>query len=155
MLDWMGLTEWNYWHWLILGAALLLLELFGTAGLFLWTGIAALLTGLMVYLFALGLYGQWTLFAVFSVATTWYWFRLNQGNKPTVGTPALNQRTQRCIGAQTTLLDDVKSGQSRIRLDDTVWQVLCHESLKAGTTVIVIAAEGTQLIVEAKNAHSS
>ena len=82
MLDWIGFTEWNYWHWLILGAALLLLELFGTAGLLLWTGIAALLTAVMVYLFALDIYGQWGLFAVFSIATTWYWFRLNQRDNP-------------------------------------------------------------------------
>jgi membrane protein implicated in regulation of membrane protease activity len=150
MLDWMGLTEWSYWHWLILGAALLLLELFGTAGLFLWTGIAALLTGLMVYLFSLGFYGQWCLFAAFSVATTLYWFRLNQKKQPTTGTPILNQRTQRCIGAQTTLLDDVQLGQSRIRLDDTVWQVVCHAPLKAGTAVTVVDANGTQLIVEIK-----
>jgi membrane protein implicated in regulation of membrane protease activity len=62
----------------------------------------------------------------------------------------LNQRTQRCIGAQTTLLEDVQLGQSRVRLDDTVWQVLCNEPLKAGTAVKVVAAEGTLLIVEAK-----
>ena len=150
MLDWIGFTEWNYWHWLILGAALLLLELFGTAGLLLWTGIAALLTAVMVYLFALDIYGQWALFAVFSIATTWYWFRLNQRDKPAAGKEVLNQRTQRCIGAQTTLLEDVQLGQSRVRLDDTVWQVLCDEPLKAGTAVKVISAEGTLLIVEAK-----
>jgi len=153
MLDWIGFTEWNYWHWLILGAALLLLELFGTAGLLLWTGIAALLTAVMVYLFALDIYGQWSLFAIFSIATTWYWFRLNQRDKPTVGKEVLNQRTQRCIGAQTTLLEDVQLGQSRVRLDDTVWQVLCNEPLKAGTAVKVVAAEGTLLIVKAKTAR--
>ncbi len=150
MLDWIGFTEWNYWHWLILGAALLLLELFGTAGLLLWTGIAALLTAVMVYLFALDIYAQWGLFAIFSIATTWYWFRLNQRDKPAAGKEVLNQRTQRCIGAQTTLLEDVQLGQSRVRLDDTVWQVLCNEPLKAGTAVKVVAAEGTLLIVEAK-----
>jgi membrane protein implicated in regulation of membrane protease activity len=161
MLDWVGFTEWNYWHWLILGAALLLLELFGTAGLLLWTGIAALLTAVMVYLFALDIYAQWGLFAldiyaqwglfaIFSIATTWYWLRLNQRDKPAAGSVVLNQRTQRCIGAQTTLLEDVQLGQSRVRLDDTVWQVLCNEPLKAGTAVKVVAAEGTLLIVEAK-----
>ena len=150
MLDWIGFTEWNYWHWLILGAALLLLELFGTAGLLLWTGIAALLTAVMVYLFALDIYGQWSLFALFSIATTWYWFRLNQRDKPAVNAAVLNQRTQRCIGAQTTLLEDVQLGQSRVRLDDTVWQVLCNEPLKAGTAVKVVSAEGTLLIVEAQ-----
>lgn len=150
MLDWIGFTEWNYWHWLILGAALLLLELFGTAGLLLWTGIAALLTAIIVYLFALDIYAQWGLFAILSIATTWYWFRLNQRDKPAASATVLNQRTQRCIGAQTTLLEDVQLGQSRVRLDDTVWQVLCNEPLKAGTAVKVISVEGTLLIVEAR-----
>ena len=145
MLDLIWFTEWNYWHWLILGAALLLLELFGTAGLLLWTGIAALLTAVMVYLFTLDIYGQWGLFAIFSIATTWYWFRLNQRDKPAVSATVLNQRTQRCIGAQTTLLEDVQLGQSRVRIEDTVWVVVTDEALKAGDTVKVISAEGTTL----------
>lgn len=37
MQSWAWLSEWNYWHWMILGTSLLLLELFGTAGLLLWT----------------------------------------------------------------------------------------------------------------------
>lgn len=153
MLDWTWFSEWSYWHWLILGAALLLLELFGTAGLLLWTGIAALLTAVMVYLFAPDIYGQWGLFALFSVVTTWCWFRLNKRSKPAGDAMVLNQRTQRCIGAQTTLLEDVQLGQSRVRIDDTVWQVLVSEPLKAGTAVKVVAAEGTLLIVKALTRH--
>ena len=76
MHDWIWLSEWSYWHWLILGSILLLLELFGTAGLLLWTGIAALLTAVIVFLAEPGIYTQWSLFAIFSIITTWCWFRL-------------------------------------------------------------------------------
>jgi inner membrane protein len=147
MLDWTLFSEWSYWHWLIFSAALLLLELFGTAGLLLWTGIAALLTALMVYLFNLSVYGQWGTFALFSIITTWCWFRISKLSQPTE-TPVLNQRIQRCIGAQTTLLEDVKLGKSRVRIDDTVWVVSINEPAQTGTVVHITAADGTLLIAE-------
>jgi membrane protein implicated in regulation of membrane protease activity len=147
MLDWTLFSEWSYWHWLILSVALLLLELFGTAGLLLWTGIAALLTGLMVYLFNLDVYGQWGTFALFSIITTWCWFRFSRQGK-SVAAPVLNQRIQRCIGAQTILLEDVKLGKSRVRIDDTVWVVAVNVSATAGTVVHITAADGTLLMAE-------
>ncbi len=153
MLDWTWFIEWNYWHWLILGAALLLLELFGTAGLLLWTGIAALLTALVVFMTEPGIYGQWELFALFSIGTTLGWFRLNKRNKPTADVTVLNRRTLRCIGTHTTLLDDVKLGKSRVRIEDTVWVISSDEELKAGDAVKIVSADGTTLRVKssAKN----
>ncbi|NCB55916.1 MAG: NfeD family protein [Gammaproteobacteria bacterium] len=150
---WLSLSDWSYWHWLILGAVLLLLELFGTAGLLLWTGISALLTALMVFVFEPGLFAQWSLFAVFSIVTTWFWFRLNKQDKPVAEVKVLNQRTQRCVGAHTTLLEDVKLGRSRVRIEDTVWVAQTNEALKAGDEVKVVAAEGTSLLV--KSIHKS
>lgn len=153
MHDWIWLSEWSYWHWLILGSVLLLLELFGTAGLLLWTGIAALLTAVIVFLAEPGIYTQWSLFAIFSIITTWFWFRLNKQDKPSTEVKMLNQRTQRCVGVQTTLLDDVQLGKSRVRIEDTVWVVLSSEALLAGTAVKVVAAEGTTLIVKPLPVH--
>ncbi|MBB6055137.1 NfeD family protein [Tolumonas osonensis] len=148
MHDWIWLSEWSYWHWLILGSILLLLELFGTAGLLLWTGIAALLTAVIVFLAEPGIYTQWSLFAIFSIITTWCWFRLNKQDKPSAEVKVLNQRIQRCIGVQTTLLEDVRLGKSRVRIEDTVWVVLTNEALPAGAVVKVVAAEGTYLVVK-------
>lgn len=142
------LSDWNYWHWMILGTALLLLELFGTAGVLLWTGIAAWLTAMCVFVLIPSVYTQWNLFAVFSIITTWCWFRFTKGKKKTTEGASLNQRTQRCIGAQTTLLEDVRLGKSRVRLDDTFWVVLSTEPLKAGDSVKIIAVDGTHLIVK-------
>ena len=153
MHDWIWLSEWSYWHWLILGSVLLLLELFGTAGLLLWTGIAALLTAVIVFLVEPGIYTQWSLFALFSIITTWFWFRFNKQDKPSTEVKMLNQRTQRCIGVQTNLLDDVLLGKSRVRIEDTVWVVLSSETLPAGTPVKVVATEGTTLIVKPLSVH--
>ena len=148
MQSWAWLSEWNYWHWMILGTSLLLLELFGTAGLLLWTGIAALLTALLVFLTEPGIYGQWGWFALFSVGTTLSWFRLTKRHKPDAEVAVLNQRTQRCIGVHTTLLEDVTLGKSRVRIEDTVWVISCDEELKAGDAVKVISADGTTLRVK-------
>ena len=115
--------------------------------------ISALLTALMVFVFEPGLFAQWSLFAVFSIITTWFWFRLNKQDKPVAEVKVLNQRTQRCVGAHTTLLEDVKLGRSRVRIEDTVWVAQTNEALKAGDEVKVVAAEGTSLLV--KSIHKS
>ena len=42
----------QFWHWLALGALLMIAEIFAPGVLFLWLGIAAALTGLIVLIFS-------------------------------------------------------------------------------------------------------
>lgn len=148
MLIWDWLANWSELHWLILGVLLLILEISGTAGLLLWSGLSALMTGGLVWLFHPSLFVQWVIFAILSMLTTYLWFKFDrkqdQAKDPA---PVLNQRMQRCLGAETVLIEDVAQGKSRVRLDDTYWPVIAHQPMKAGTSVIVTATEGTYLIV--------
>jgi membrane protein implicated in regulation of membrane protease activity len=143
------LLTWTFWHWGLLGVILLLLEVLGTAGLLLWTGIAALITGVLTWLLPLNLTTQWCLFAVLSAITTWIWHRLNRRSHQTETETYLNQRMSRCIGQQTQLIDAIVQGRGRVRLDDTYWTVRADEDLPKGTLVRIIAAEGTILVVTA------
>ena len=72
------LTELTWLHWLILGGALLILELLGGAGYLLWLGLAALSVASLVALLPLGWVGQWLLFSILALLFTggwWYWQR--------------------------------------------------------------------------------
>lgn len=64
------------WDWLALAALLLIVEVFGTAGYFLWFGTAAALVGLLLLVFPeLSWVWQFTAFALLSLCTAWLWWR--------------------------------------------------------------------------------
>jgi inner membrane protein len=68
-----------WWHWIVIGIVLLLLELVVPAFAIFWFGLGAILTGLLlVALPELSLASQLLLFAVFSVAFVLLWFRVLQ-----------------------------------------------------------------------------
>ena len=67
-----GLT---HWHWLGLGFVLLAIEVLGSVGFLLWTGIAALEVGILLLIWPFGWQAQLLLFAAQSLVTTWAWWR--------------------------------------------------------------------------------
>ncbi|MGL5036351.1 MAG: NfeD family protein [Aeromonas sp.] len=141
-----GLT---YWHWLGLGLILLAIEVLGTVGFLLWTGIAALEVGLLLLVWPFGWQAQLLLFAGQSLLTTWAWWRW-QHQRDSAGQDAastINERMQSYMGRELTLLDDVVEGASRVRLDDTVWTVRCSDTLLAGSKVKVVGADSHILLV--------
>lgn len=142
-----GLT---HWHWLGLGFVLLAIEVMGSVGFLLWTGIAALEVGLLLLVWPFGWQAQLLLFAVQSLLTTWAWWRW-QHRRDRSGLDAaapINERMQSYLGRELTLLDDVSQGMSRVHLDDTVWTVRCNQPLPAGTRVRVTGYDSHILLVE-------
>ena len=61
------LSQINLWHWLILGGALLILELLGAAGYLLWLGLAALSVAGLAMVIPMDWVGQWLLFSLLAV----------------------------------------------------------------------------------------
>ena len=146
------LTELTWLHWLILGGALLILELLGGAGYLLWLGLAALSVASLVALLPLGWVGQWLLFSILALLFTggwWYWQRQRLQGKHNDPASQLNQRPQQWLGQEAILQQDVVNGLSRVRLGDSVWPVRCKQHLVAGAAVRVTAVDGITLIVEA------
>ncbi|MGL5660892.1 MAG: NfeD family protein, partial [Aeromonas sp.] len=131
-----GLT---YWHWLGLGLILLACEVLGSLGFLLWTGIAALEVGLLLLVWSFGWQVQLLLFAGQSLLTTWAWWRWQHQRDSASQDAAstINERVQSYMGRELTLLDEVVEGTSRVRLDDSVWTVRCHQTLPAGSKVKV------------------
>lgn len=69
-------TEVTSWHWLVLGVACIILDIFSPGVFFLWIGIAAGLVGL-VLLVVPDLSWEWQvlLFALLSLVSTWTGWR--------------------------------------------------------------------------------
>ena len=137
--------------WLSLGGLLLAAEMLGGNGYLLWSGVAAVMTGLLVWLLPFGWEWQGALFAVLTLVAAWLWWRwLNRqvrSQKP--ADAALNQRGQQLVGKRYTLDDTLINGRGHVRIGDSSWPVIADEDLIAGTRVEVIAVEGITLRVKA------
>jgi membrane protein implicated in regulation of membrane protease activity len=144
-----------FWHWWVLGFALLIAEILTTTTFCLWMSFAAFAAGIVVLLIpSLGAPAQIVTFAVLSLIATGLWFRFRKraGNAPDNG---LNQRGRGYVGRVLTLSEAIRNGVGQVRLEDSVWRV-SGPDLAAGTQVRVIRADGITLLVEAaptENAH--
>lgn len=146
MIDW--LTQFNHWHWLGLGLALLATELLGMAGYCLWLGLSALLVAGLMLGIPLSWQLQWCSFAAFSLVTTWLWWRRQlTHDKRSDASRTLNQKQKQLIGRSATVAEDVQVGQFRLQIGDSTWIAECDTPLSAGQRVEVIAVDGTVLKV--------
>lgn len=137
--------------WLSLGGLLLAAEMLGGNGYLLWSDVAAVITGLLVWLLPFGWEWQGALFAVLTMVAAWLWWRwLNRqvrSQKP--ADSALNQRGQQLVGKRYTLDDTLINGRGHVRIGDSSWPVIADDDLVAGTRVEVTAVEGITLRVKA------
>ena len=145
-----------YWHWLLLGMALMLAEMFLGSFFVIWFGLAALLVGGCLWLepgWTLGT--QILLWTALSVALTLLWFRYLR--------PRMKDRTQAgdaraaVIGEAGRVLR-APHGHTRgvVRfttplLGDDEWAFICDQSVAVGDRVYVKDFSGNTLIVEKRD----
>ncbi|EOU1266573.1 NfeD family protein [Cronobacter sakazakii] len=135
--------------WLCLGGLLLAAEMLGGNGFLLWSGVAAVATGLLTWLLPLGWEWQGVSFALFMLIAVWLWWRwLSRRAQPRPDN-ALNQRGQQLIGQRFTLTQALENGCGQITVGDSVWPVVASSDLPAGTVVEVVALDGIRLRVQA------
>ena len=143
----------QFWHWLVIGIALLVIELGVTGTVFLlWLSAAAIVTGVALMTMPdLSWQVQLMVFsvsAVLALLATRSWLRLSpiQSDRP-----ALNHRGSAYVGRRFTLQRPIESGSGELTIDDTIWRI-SGPDLPAGSEVEVLAVEGTRLRVDAVNA---
>lgn len=140
------------WFWLSLGGVLLAAEMLGAGGYLLWSGVAALLVGALIWLLpTLTWEWQGVIFAVLTVVVAylwWYWLRRRPA-AASGGSPVLNQRNRQLIGTRATLTEPMHNGMGRINIGDSSWRPQAAEDLPAGTEVEVVAVEGVTLVIRA------
>lgn len=138
----------DFWHWWILGVALVVVEILLPSFFALWLAIAAGLTGLILLLFpGLGWEWQILLFAVFSVISIVAWRRYYQKHPIKTDEPMLNRRGEGYVGRELTLSQPIVDGIGKIRLDDSTWKVQGPDC-PAGSKVRIIALNNVVFTVE-------
>ena len=140
----------GHWHWWILAAVLIILEVFAPGAFFLWLGLAAVAVGGVVYLSpGMSWEYQLLLFSVLSVISIVIWRKYFRITPTDTDQPHLNRRGEQYVGRVFTLEEPIVDGVGKIRVDDSTWKV--HgEDCPAGTRIEVTGVDGTILKVECK-----
>lgn len=136
------------WNWLIFGFVLMGLEVFAPGVFLFWLGLAALLVGLLSFVFQPSWQAQLVMFAVFAAAAVPIWLRLARNKADTNASPYLNKRADALLGREFTLEKPIIDGSGTVRLGDTVWRVAGPDT-PAGTKVKVVQVDGANLTVAA------
>lgn len=139
--------------WLSLGGLLLAAEMLGGNGYLLWSGVAAVVTGLLAWVIPFGWEWQGVLFAVLTMLAAWLWWqwlsRRVKQQKP--ADASLNLRGQQLVGRRFQLDNALVNGRGHMRVGDSSWPVSADDDLAAGTRVEVTAVEGITLRIKAVN----
>lgn len=137
-----------FWHWWLVGLALMIVEAFLPGAFFLWMGISALIVGIVLWAApGLGIVFQVALFAVVAIGSVLAWRRLRPQKNAQVAANGLNDRSSLYTGRTFTLETPIVNGIGQVRVDDGQWRV-AGPDLPAGSCVRVIAVEGATLRVE-------
>lgn len=141
-----------YWHWIVFGVALMLIEMFLTSFFILWFGAAAVVIGALLFLFpAMSSTLQVFLWTVLSCALAFAWFKYL---KPlSIDKTKAGLSRERVVGEIGQVLS-VPSGERRgtLRFPAPVlgadeWQFLTQDTVVAGDRVRVTDVSGNTLVV--------
>jgi membrane protein implicated in regulation of membrane protease activity len=138
----------EFWHWLILAAALAGFEILTPGFFFIWLGGAALITAVVALVApALSWENQVLIFALLSAVSVLGWYRFRHRLVIQSDDKTLNRRGEQLLGRSAILSEPIVNGRGQIHIDDTVWR--CEgEDLAAGTKVKVVAMRGAMVAVE-------
>ena len=135
------------WAWIIVGVALVGIEIVAPGAFMLPLGLAAVATGLVGFAVALPWPAQVLVFAALALGFVLVGRQLYGVRSEAATTPGLNRRGELLVGRVLTLDEAIVDGQGRVRIDDSVWRVRGAD-LPAGSRVRVARADGAVLVVE-------
>jgi membrane protein implicated in regulation of membrane protease activity len=134
----------NFIHWLVLGIALIILELFVWTVFLLWIGSSAITVGIIFFLFpnVSGLL-QLLIFIVLAVAAT----LLSKKYYPVKTVDEqLHDKAKSHIGKECTI-ESVENGVTKVKIGESLWFAKGSD-LSAGQSVKIIDVESSTFIVE-------
>jgi len=145
------MMQFLWWHWVVLGIVVMLLELAVPAFFLVWFGLGALIVGVVLLAVpALSSAWQVLLWIVCSLVFIWLWFKVF---KPGLYKTRAGMSKGAVIGEIGLVIRDIRpfeKGQIRFQkpvLGDEVWESIADEEIKAGERVKVLEVEGNILKV--------
>lgn len=145
--------ELAYWHWLVLGMALITLEMFIPTFTIIWFGAGALIVGALMFVMpAMSLPWQIFIWAAASIAMTVLWFKfLKPLSKDKTSAGMSREALVGATGQVIALPTEHKRGMLRFSvpiLGAEEWAFICQDKIMAGDRVIVTDVSGNTLIVQ-------
>lgn len=145
----------DHWLWFALGLLLLIVEMAGAGGYLLWVGMAAGLTGGVVFFLpTLAWQVQLLVFSSLSVACALGWWQYQLRYPKAASEPLLNKRAAQYVGRVLVLVEAIENGRGRAKVDDGVWSVSAAEDMPAGARVKVVSLQGDHLLFVEKLSES-
>lgn len=141
----------EWWHWIVLGIALMVAELAVPQFVLFWFGLGALLVGLsLLVLPGLGLTAQLLLWTLASLVMIFLWFRVFKrgAHKTRIGMSDANVVGE--IGVLTRDVEPFRRGSVRFQkplMGSEVWECIADESIQINDRVRVTSIEGNILKV--------
>jgi len=142
----------EFWHWWVLGVALLVMEVLVPGTFFLWMAAAAGIVGVLLLPFPdMDWKIQLLVFSVLSVGAIAAWQVYLRRNPTETDDNTLNRRGAQYIGRRVTLNEPLVNGRGRVQIDDTYWNVATVDGadVAAGAKITVTGVDGIVLTVEA------
>ncbi len=140
-----------WWHWVVLGIVLMLLELAVPAFFLIWFGLGALIVGTLLAVFSSAPFALQVLaWTAFSLLFIWLWFKVF---KPNIYKSRVGMARGSLIGEIGLVTRDIRpyeKGQIRFQkpiLGDEVWESVADEEIRVGERVRVLEVEGNTLRV--------
>jgi membrane protein implicated in regulation of membrane protease activity len=140
-----------WWHWIVLGIVLMLLELAVPAFFLIWFGLGALIVGTLLAAYSSAPFALQVLaWTAFSLLFIWLWFRVF---KPNVYKSRAGMARGSLIGEVGLVTRDIRpyeKGQIRFQkpiLGDEVWESVADEEIRVGERVRVLEVEGNTVRV--------
>ena len=137
-----------WYHWMVLGLALGVLELMITTFYVIWFGIGALLVGLAMLILPMDFTSQVVLWTLASIAMTVVWVKVfKQSDKTHAGQAdaALGE-----FGVMVRAVEPMGRGEVRFQkpvMGSDTWPCVADEAIAAGQRVKVVAVDGQLLRV--------
>ncbi|TDI60765.1 MAG: NfeD family protein [Alphaproteobacteria bacterium] len=141
---------WTVWSWLAIGVGLIIVEMIAPGLIFVWFGVAGIVTGLVVGVAPMMAWpAQLTLFSVLALVSLVSGRMWLKKHPLKTQDESLNRRADQYVDRTFTLSEAIVNGQGKVQVDDSIWKVRGPD-MDLGSLVRVVGTDGTVLNVEAE-----
>lgn len=138
----------EFWYWWVLAVFLLGIELLVTGFYFLWFALSAFFVGCWVWILpSVSFAVQILVFSILAIVSVSIWRIYFKKFPIATDQPLLNRRGAQYIGRVVTLIEPIRNGQGKIKVDDSLWKVQ-GEDCPIDTRVKIVGIKSTIFEVE-------
>lgn len=144
--------EFAYWHWLVLGIALVVFEIFLPSFTVFWFGLGAIIVGIALWLLPdMAVAVQLAIWIVASCGFAFFWFKVLKPKMIDKTTAGIARES--AIGeAGQVIKVPIADGRGTVRFTTPVlgsdeWEFICEQGVAVGDRVFIKEFSGNTLIV--------